>query len=284
MKIRSNDVRKETFCLNKERGYRLVMKEAFSVLLTYIRTWFLSVWHLCLVSGFLITILSLVDKGPLSKPIDGLLAVAFLYVWAVMIHVSQAVLDSKSVTDDGGLLPVTPRQICKLFLPASTTFFILLLCAVLVGAVWVAGCEFLPGKEWAGILMTVLTMMIMVYCILTVYRRIVFSSSSVKAAGWALSEYFRQFWKTLFFLFCSVCVCAILFFLLVLPVLILNMNIQFSNQAVAMGDSTDFPSCMVWVTLLLSMVLTSLASFFFLILMIPFHLQMHSVYAGETRQ
>lgn len=132
--------------------------------------------------------------------------------------------------------------------------------------------------------MTVLSIIIMVFCILTVYHRIVFKSSSARAARWAFSRYFRQFWKTLFFLFCSVCVCAVLFFLLVLPVLILNMNIQFSNQAVAMGDSTDFPSCMVWVTLLLSMVLTSLASFFFLILMIPFHLQMHSVCAGETRQ
>lgn len=274
MKIRNNEVKKEVFCLNQKRGYRTVITDSFWIILTYIKTWFLSVWPLCLVLGCLFTLL-FNFRGYIPSLAGSILTA---YVLSLMVHISHSVLESSTEREDALLFPFSYKKIRHQLSPAGTTFLTIISFALVSAVLWLLAYRFLWGHLWVYIVTSVITLVLIILCILSIYYQVVFKSSLIEAVKWSFSNIFRLFWKTLFISFFSSCMCAVLGFFLALPILILDKNIQLSNQAVALGDPTDFPDYMFWCTPILSIILLSLASVLFLLMTVPFHLQMHSIY------
>lgn len=277
MNIRSNNPVKNIFHLLEDRHYRQIVSDAYSLLIANTASWFKTVWPFCLLYGVLSTVMLFVVRIPsltlfLCSCCVYLLFVVFLL--ALMSNVAYRVLQNSDNSEV--LVPVKFKSTMATLFPSSVNTFILMLIGVVVAVIIL---------YVASILQTYTSAVWVVACLLIAFLAVPFNLSSflqvvsgktfIGALTFGFKNAFRHFGSTIFLLFFSTTIIILLGVIFCMPLEILNISINLSDEALMHGDPTDIPTYVFAEYYILGVVMLTLFSYFALIFIVP--LLLHAV-------
>lgn len=268
--------------LGKSRSYRASFREAANLIVSNLKTLFLSLYPFPVVMGLTGALLSEFSNVDIPVYLVGLVIFAFLVVsmreaFSCMMKDFQQTQKLKKIvwkTDWKGILI---RSLVPFYLLVAQ----LAICVALtVGAV--VCVNYHPGWFWGVVaIVVVLALVLCVPFNITLNYAQLSNFGFVKAAVRGFVAMRRHYGPTLMLLFMSLLIVGGMCMVCYLPILVLNMAMSASEVAVSFGDATDLPSSLYVVRFLLCIILFSLMGFLLLLWFVPQYLHHYSMEKKE---
>ena len=245
------------------RGYRATLRDAHHIMLSRMGMFARSLWPICLLSGVCVTLLIYLLPKATPQTVMweiGIVGLAELFLLSVMIQVVSAMLADKS--EDSAWLPFGYRRDGgKLLKKSLHTFGLFIIQYVLMGLLVVASLYVTKQFPYIWIFAVLLCAFLAVFINVGVFYQVQSGTGILKSCRWSMMRMKNYFGTTFFLLFVAFWEILLSTVVLCLPLIIINLAIFQSNQAVLMGDFTDLPHSIPVVQIVLGIILVSLSSF-----------------------
>jgi hypothetical protein len=264
--------------LNQSRSYRQVISDTFNLCTTHITAFFKGLWPLALGIGLVMALvlllirLSATPVQLLSTLVVGVLI--GLLLAAVYMTVTTDLLRAQVE----GLVSPSLKRHLKTYLQRSLPVYLLLVIqtAVLVG-LGLLSFKYSDAHLYLWLAYVIVVLMLSVPFSLSLAHSCLTHSSALKSLAWGFKRMNQSFGSTLFVNFATGILGVIFVALYCLPVLVLNIVFAASDQAVALGDTTDLPSAIYVLHFVLAMVLSAVSTISLAVYSVAIVLQHYSV-------